>query len=418
MKKLIFCMALLTGATGTLCAQNGYDYAIKESKKTTNLTPTERRFNAPSYNDIQDFVYLKNGKMIFELRDVHDYSNLTGIDTILQHLQEDIGFYRDSLENGSGNVRIDYSVTLGKEQREIRFTKFRQKGEPFIIRNGQTERLKIEQDTIRIVVHDMPYRKDVPAIVTGNGKTISVNPIRWIYPVQITLLVNNYTDLAKVISEKEVLLRAMDTLARARNKKQTNQPYSNPSSCIYRPYVKDSLGIGIRFVKFPYKIEREYGQFSEYRMPHRHFAFYANMGMGVTRNMITPSADAGITYLKHVRNSNTTYYFTCLYVSPLFFFERDANREFYVHDNWFINLVSGNSFDEEILGFKLRGISLGGGYLALQNGDYFKGTTIKVFAGLRMMSGLTLYPEVIATNNFKQIFPGMTLKVFGFKRES
>lgn len=414
MKRLIFLLAL-TGATGVAMAQ--LTYQEKQKEKMTGLSATESLFTASAYLDLNDYVYLKGGKVIFELRETSDYEQLSELDSILLQLRDDIGFYRDSLENGSGNVRIDYAVQPGKELRKMRFIKYPVRGESFVVSNDKTERLKIERDTIRIIA-TLTDNINLPSTYYVGNKKFPGKPGAILYKVQITFLLNNYNELDKIIAERGVLYHAMDTLAAVRTAKENKKYQFNQSACIYHPYVNDSLGVGWRFKKFPYLLEREYGQIYEYRLPNRHVAFYANMGLGVTRNELTPSADAGLTYLKYVANSHTEYFFTSLYVSPVFFFERDASRTFYVHDNWFVNIVSGNSFDKEILGLKLRGISLGGGYLFYGNGDYFRNTTIKVFSGLRLKSGLTLYPEVIATNDFKQIFPGMTLKVFGFKRES
>lgn len=414
MKRLTLLFALWS-VVGNLFAQS--TYAEKQMKKGSSTSATENMFTAGAYLDLNDYVYLKSGKVIFELRETEDYARLNGLDSILMQLQNDIGFYHDSLENGSGNVRIDYAVQPGKELRKLRFIKYPVRGEAFVINNDKTERLKIERDTIRVTA-TLVQELAVPSIYLVGNKKIPGKPGKIMYEVQITVVLNNYKNLDKIIAERDVLYHAMDTLASVRTAKENKKYQLHQSSCIYHPYVNDSLGVGWRFKKFPYLIENEHGQIMEYRLPNRHIAFYANMGMGVTRNELTPSADAGLTYLKYVANSHTEYFFTSLYVSSLFFFERDANRTFYVHDNWFVNIVSGNSFDKEILGLRLRGISVGGGYLIYGNGDYFRNTTIKIFSGLRLNSGLTLSPEVIATNNFKQIFPGMTLKIFGFKRES
>jgi hypothetical protein len=335
---------------------------------------------------------------------------LKGIDTILQQLQTDIGFYTDSLENGSDNVRIDYAITTGENHKEMRFIKHKHIGNTFVKINGTTDKLKIEMDTIRLVINNIKYEN-----IGRKGKSF-----KYSNAAQITILLNNYTDIGSLIAQKELLQKGIDTFISVRTRNERNNPFRYPSSCIYRPTDTGKVGMKYRFVKKNH-IPSQFSVtklFEDY-IPYRKFAFYGNVGMGVVRNTLVPNADIGITHLTHPRRGYPTEYdFVSLYASPYFFFERGSNREQYVHNNWFVNIEAGGTYDKEFLGVKIKSISLGGGYLAFSQGDHFRATTLKVFMGVRMPGGLSLYPEVIATNNFKQIFPGMTLKIFGFKRES
>lgn len=407
MKQLIVCIALLVSATGNLFAQ--FEHTEEEARKTRELSPTERRFNALSWHNIVDFTYLRGGLIIYELTDVRDYNMLRNIDTLLQQLQADIAFYADSLQNGSNNVRIDYATILGESHKEMRFIKHTHCGNTFVKINGNTDKLKIEMDTIRLVIHNIKHEE------IRRGKRIE-----YANKAQITILLNNYTDVGKIIAQRGLLQKGIDTFISVRTKNETTNPSRFPSSCIYRQGDTSKVGAKYRFVKRNYipTLFNSTKLFEDY-VHYRKFAFYGNVGMGVVRNTLVPNADIGITHLSHPRRGYPTEYdFVSLYASPYFFFERGSNREQYVHNNWFVNIEAGGTYDKEFLGVKIKSISLGGGYLALAEGDHFKATTIKVFVGVRMPGGLSLYPEVIATNNVKQIFPGMTLKIFGFKRES
>lgn len=415
MKRFILSAALMMAA---LHSHAQFSYVEEEAKKTTDLTPTERRFNAPSWHNIRDLVYLRTGKVFFEIRDVNDYNSLMGLDTILQHLQDDLTFCKDSLENGSANIRIDYGFNLHKEYRELRFIKYGVRGQTFVKRNGETERLKIEQDTVRIIVRGIPYPKTMSADTSGRGRKKNSNP-NSTYAAQITLVLNNYTDISTLIADKEILHHIMDTLMSARTKRERENPGRNPSSVIFTPFEMTPQSEAARFRKYPIRLGDDRSTFWLYQRPHHRFAFYGNIGTGTIRNTIAPNADAGITYLKHVRGGlHTEYYFTSLYASAWFCFERNEKREYYTHDNWFVNIETGSTYDNEILGVQVKSFSVGGGWLAVQRGEYFSNTTVKLFAGVRLLNGLSLYPEVVATNNFKQIFPGISLKIFGFKRES
>jgi hypothetical protein len=383
------------------------------------MNATEKHFDGAAWTGIRDFLYLQNdNKVIFELRSIEDYEDLQGIDTILQQLSQDITFYHDSLENGTGSVRIDYATYQQKKQREIRFTKHPSFGEAFVTKEGETQRLKIERDTIRIIIKDISS-PDMKVTLKTPDTVIPRFVSHVIYAVQITLVLNNYKDIGKIIAEKEVLLHAMDTFVKARAPKEKKLSFATPTSCIFKPYVSGRMNRSFRFVKYSGLLKSENPNPFGHALPTRRFAFYANMGAGLVRNSLVPEAEAGITWLSHFHEPDPLpYSFMSLYTSAHFFFSSDENRQHYISDNWFVNLEIGIAETTEILGLKTRSFSGGAGYLFLPKGDVFQGTTMKVFAGARLMSGLTLYPEVIATNNFKQIFPGITLKIFGFKREA
>ena len=388
-------------------------------RKVANWSTTDKTFNSTIIPNFRDFVYLKNGKMITDLVNIGDYKYLEKLDSILIQFRKDIAFYKDSLENGIGNVRIDYLVSSSKEYREIRFKKYNPEGDIYVRRHGETERLKLDQDTIRIIIKN----------ITGSAK-----PTYWMYPIQVTFLVNNYTDIDKILAEKATWQHAFDTLTAVRTPKEIKNPYRFPSSCIYKPYfIPSSLDSvymlrthntyekyksRMHFVKFNEILKKEFGQFRSFELPTHHVAAYGNIGAGLVRNTLSPDGEFGITYINYYRRGESrSYEFNTLFASSNFFFDKMADGGYSVSDNWFLNIESGSSYDEEMLGVKIRGFSVGAGYLVRENGNYFKGTTMKVFASVRLMSGLRICPELIATNNFKQIFPGLTFKIFGVKRE-
>lgn len=84
-------------------------------------------------------------------------------------------------------------------------------------------------------------------------------------------------------------------------------------------------------------------------------------------------------------------------------FEKTATGAYEILPNNFVNLSYGENND----------VSAGVSYLYWRDGNYFKGLTTKLFFNVTLLKkGLTLSPEVIFTDDFKQIFPGLTLKVF------
>lgn len=413
MKKMILPLVLiLISMQAPLYAQTTTTDFYKQVRKRSR---TESTFNINYMPNIGDYVYLKNGKMIVEAHRPPDYQGLSNIDSILMQLQTDIAFYKDSLENGTGNVRIDYTIKHDRNYRQIRIKKYKPDGDAYIALNDETERLKIEQDTVRLII-DVPYKTNYRP---------KKAPVGYYYPVQVTFILNNYADVAKIIGEKDVIRHAIDTLSSVRTKKENKAPFKFPSSCIYRPYaneLSDSLmkqyNRVIHFVKFNQLLKEEYGQFKLYQYPDRKFVAYGNISGGLVRNTLAPGADLGFSIITPGRRGEIREYeFSTFYLSSLFFFEKNAAGDYLTRDNWFVNFESGSTYDADMLGVKVNGISLGAGYLVRQSGDYFRKATFRVFMGVRLRSGISMYPELIATNSFKQVFPGITMKIFGFKRE-
>lgn len=404
MKKILLSCALaLACVTGKVHAQTS------DFKAYFSLSPTEKMFTMPPWISIRDVVYLKNEEMTFELRYLTDYQQLRRLDTILQQLQTDIGFYRDSLQNGVGNIRIDYVVHTDKPQREIRFIKHPQHGEPFIVMGGETQRLKIERDTIKIVltgIIDEPetaYRQEV-------SKKIPVKKSKLAYTVQATIVLNNYTGIHKVIDQWNIVQEAMDKFTTARSSREAKKPTSYPTTCRYRPYENDSAFRRFSFTKAPMhnSIDNEK---ENYIQANGRYTFYASIGTGIVANTLMPFADIGIARNTLLRNSSRNFLFTAISVAPYFFFNRDSDNVLHVHDNWFINLERGGTDLNNIMGLQVQSYSWGVGWLAWQNGNYFRNITTKLFANAHFKSGIIVAPEVIATNTFKQIFPGISVKL-------
>ena len=83
-----------------------------------------------------------------------------------------------------------------------------------------------------------------------------------------------------------------------------------------------------------------------------------------------------------------------------------------MRDNWFINFESGSIVESTQPGWLGKETVIEVGYLALQKGDYFKNSTLKLYTNLVLTKAITITPEIIFTDNFRQLFPGLTVKFF------
>lgn len=400
MKRTILCTALiLTSLQLRLSAQQKMEPAINlpdRSSKTFTLLK--------EYVNIRDFVTLKNdNKIIFELDNVDDYKRLKNLDSILNLLKDDIAFYKDSLTNSTGSsVRIDYYINTMSGHRQIRFKKYSPDGDIFMYRNGDLSRLKIEGDTIQVLMYVRGEELDTYMKKKGSKKT----SIRYVphYTIAVTFCMNNYSDLDEIIANKELLHHIVDTLYATKRKSTISDPVKFPSTTIYKPYMLPSFkqynGVMLTESPYPRHLIRRSDQLT----------LGGNIGLGLIRNTLAPNAELSLSlYNRRSYNAKDINTHVTLSVSPYFFFDRGAGGDYYVHDNWFVNFYIGGASDFLI---KTKLLTGGVGYLFAAKGDYFKGTTMKAFLNISLNNLITISPEIIFTNDFKQIFPGITLKVF------
>jgi hypothetical protein len=395
MKKLILMTALIAiSLQGSLYAQSSH-IAKRMSKSKTELT-----FNANvGLLNLRDFVTLKEGRMILELSDVSDYESFRNLDSLLALFMKDIAFYKDSLDaDATGHVRIDYALCQEYSFKKIRFKNYAADGSVFLNQAGELAKLKMEQDTIRILI-----QKAKPGLGSRRAAPCSIP-----YTIQATFLLNNYKDINKIISDK-VLKRIVDTLEKeSQMKRVVNNVYSNPLSIIYNPYFSGKGG----FMKYSALLKSEYDNPGSYRKRNT-FTVNVNVGAGLVRSVLAPMAEIGMQFTKYqIRDNIKDYDYIRISIAPYYFFDKDAQGNYLVNDNWFLNASTGTKYarnEDEWFG---KNLTFGIGYLLIQKGGYFKNTTFKAFTDIEIMRGLTIVPELYFTNNFKQIFPGFTLKIF------
>ena len=399
MKKLILITALIAiSLRATLYAQNDYvGYGMKRMDKSK----TELTFNAnQSLITIKDFVVLKEGRMILELSGSDDYSSFSNLDSLLSVFRKDIAFYKDSLDTDpTGGVRIDYALNEEYPFKKIRFKKYRSDGNIFLNQGGDISKMKFEQDTIRIIM-----QKSKPGLGSKKNGGCMIP-----YSIQATFILSNYYDIDKVIAG-HTLKGIVDTLEKACNVKGSEKGwywYIHPTSFVYNPYYTgaNKLQSYKRLISSEYDVYPSKSRRNAITVP-------LHIGAGLTRNIITPSAEAGIQFQRYTRWNSDNYDYFKLTVSPYFFFEKDLSGNYLVKDNWFANLDIGSVYESNDKSWLGKRASVGVGYLVINKGNYFKNTTMKLYSELEIRERLTICPELIFTDNFKQIFPGFTLKVF------
>jgi hypothetical protein len=408
MKKIILAIALIVSAWGAFAQLDNRPYL----DQVWSRSRTDIRFEQPeAWINIRDVVHLKNrNKMIIELNNVGDYDYLRHLDELIAKFKDDIRFYQDSLNDiAPGNVRIDYSVTTDStsfiDRVEIRFKRYPPNGDAFIKKNSEVAKLKLEQDTVNFILR----------VFAKNRHKSHISSTPYDYSIQASFFVNNYSDLFKLGDDKEFLNHTVDTLISTKKSGTVSSPYKFPSTTIYKPEIVEGK---FRFIQSNGILKRE-DIYSWNKGINRSdkVQITLNMGAGLVRNTLTPMAEGGIGWY----NMRPAYYtkkfqqdeintFIGASVTPYFFFDRNPDGNFYVKDNWFVTLEMGGATN--FLGLSSPLVTGGVGYLFAQKGNYFKGTTMKAFMNFKIRNGPTISPELILTGDLKQIFPGITVKIF------
>lgn len=402
MKKLLLIVAL-TCAKGHTFAQNQY------AKPVGNKT--DQVFNIhPWQVNIRDFVHLKdNERMIIELKNVNDYNKLADIKQTLTTLMKDAAFYRDSLDNNPGNVRINYVTYEDKDITHFQFKRYAPEGDIYVQKKGELSHLKLEQDTVSVVMYVRGEEISYVDRSTGEKERVTVKPQ---YPISVSFYLNRYSDIEKMIAETD-FVHIFDTLKSTKKEGTVNNPNKFVSTTIYKPYTNRW-----HFTRFNGIIKDEaHAVYWEAKSYSDKISLDLNMGVGLVRNTLAPMGEIGLSITNLRRALHTSDFqeseintMVTLSMTPYFFFEKGERGEHLVKDNWFINLYMGGATN--FLGLQTPLLTGGVGYLLIPRGDIFTGTTFKGFLNVRMKNGMSIGPEIIATNNFKQIFPGITLKIF------
>lgn len=395
MKKLTLIAAMASCIAYTATAQIISD----EDKVLPDPSKTESEFNMPQqYINVRDYVLLpNNAKIIVELNNPAQYSELKNIDDVLKNFMKEIAFYRDSLENGSGSVRIDYTLDEAFPFSKIRFKKHAADGDIFMNRNNNVSRLKVDQDTVHIYVRHNP-------IVPPPDHTISARENRHAHSqfYQLTFCVNNYTDINKIIADKENMQHAFDTILATKKKSAVLNPYKFPSSTEYRAETPNA-----HFIRFRGMITDRKPSKLELLHTTDVLSIDGNIGIGLLRNAFAPYAEIGLSLTFNGRSPQNKSYTKAtlrLFESYYVLFGQNASNEYFLKETI--------SFANASISIN-KDMAVGAGYMVSGNNVYFKGHTAKLFMNIPLLKkGLTLSPEFIATNNFKEIFPALTLKVF------
>jgi hypothetical protein len=404
-KQIVFAALILMSLTGRVYAQGiyyGQPNGSANSWWAEKMTKTQRTFGVITNRlSIRDYVYLPYGKMIIELDKSSDLAYVHHLDSLLALFVKDVAFYRDSLASNNGSVAIDYVVDPGHDYRELRFKKYDADGSAFVRKNNDVSKLKIEDDTVRLLLHiKEPITAKHVRVVGMDGKVV-LNTQQYLQKtIRVTFCLDNYYDVSKAIADSATLRHVVDTLAEAAQ---------HIRSWGYTIGYAPGQSRDPRYYKWRYRQVKVVADEKDLAKSGDVIEVNGGVGVGLVKNTLSPMGDIGIEINKRWSGSPyNNYSFLRLSSTPYFFFDNGTPGKTFVQDNWFVNLEAGNENREK----KTR-VSFGVGYLYSVKGNYFQKETFKGFVNIRM-AGFTLSPEFIFNDNFKQIYPGLTVKLCTF----
>jgi hypothetical protein len=175
MKNFIVTMLALLGILGNLCAQYGVTARVS------------RTFTGISADHIQNRFWIDLGKgnrLGLELEDDQDLEKFANIDSLLIVFLADMKPFTDSLSDPLSWHLIDYVVDAGGKKK-VRLQSFHPAASSFLLDQGEPAALRLEQDTIRIVL-------EYPAATGRRHDGIRQD--------RLSLYLNNYHEMANYIT--------------------------------------------------------------------------------------------------------------------------------------------------------------------------------------------------------------------------
>jgi hypothetical protein len=364
MQKIIASMLALLSITATLCAQQ------------------KEIFSLPSYSiDIDYTIQLDRGNQLqIQLANGSDLRIFENIDSLLLVFLGDMKAFRDSLSDPMTVKRIDYLIDTSG-QRKLRIRQTRPTAASFLLEGNEPAILRLEQDTVFIMVV-------TPVARHGEGKNI--NGLRY---DRLRFLLNRYSELEGYVANglndkiREILSKVI-------------VPYRHPFD-----YIVRQPGISTRY---------------------RHFANQLSIKPAVAiqnyKNYFAPSVALGATML--LDRGKDEYRFGADW-EPLFFFAPNAQGRLQTYRNDFIVVnFEHNRLDREDGGDVFKPVlpvfnfypAFSFGYLIRSQGDYFNRPSFRLTAGAgKMLHGaIRLEPCLYFDHFLKGVTPGLRPSFGGF----
>ena len=360
MKKLIIYLVLIS-TTGNLFAQQASN--------------AEKMFDVPENRITRRFTFQleKGEKMQVDLSRLNDLSRISNIDSMIREFLRDMEPLRDSLGSKLASRRIDYMMDTSS-MKKLRIQVFPPRGSNFLVSNSDAASLKLEQDTIHLVMKI--EEKPGPA---GKGYT------RY---CRVSFFLNDLVNISSYmdgqLNEKISALRANmnNAWSRAGNSQLHLKGYPD----ITAPGTKGSIHGG---TVLSYRLSIDAQNYKNYFVPSFTYGLAISTGANLVRHEFEVSAENHFIFSKNSTGKLETFRNTFLSVSygvagKLFVGSNGAVLQPVITAG-FLARRRGDIYEKNTVKIGLGRFNFGGGSTKIEPGFYFNGSFKSMTPTLRVV---------------------------------
>jgi len=386
MKKfLLIAMLVATGMTENLFAQDNSIYHSIPPK--TDLLFDMARFASLRHLFV---IRLKNSNSVkIRIANKQGFEKLLNLDSIVISVAKNLALLKDSLQDEMTQKRIDYVNDSGSFVK-IRIRQQRSNSTSFVLQADGPALMKIEQDSLNIVGYQSGQMMN-PSVTQGAYIRVSY---------QVSFLINDINKLEELADG--TLNKIMQELKEQWDGLDNWSPKKNSS--LYAYYNTPES----KFIT-PMKNQRSVKKWS--------FRPYIQLGLQNVNNILTGSAGVGIELAKRIPASSNRFPLSSstnryqLFWEPYFFFDKLPENKFAMRRNDFVTFAvisESTTFFSSESKVEFKGF-LSVGYLVHRSGNYFSDNTFKVGLPGASFKFVSLVPEFIFHDLFKNFQPGLKL---------
>ncbi|RYY87729.1 MAG: hypothetical protein EOO15_11040 [Chitinophagaceae bacterium] len=389
MKRIyVFLLLALAGGTAPSFAQSEVPKPYPNPLMPASASRADAIFNSPPPLGLpHQFTFgLGNGNsMRIELVDLRQLNRINDLDSLFRAVWNSLQPFYDSLSKPLVNRRVDYRIGSASDV-QLRIQEYPQEGSFFRIRSGDTSQVKVEQDTLRILMFSADTVNGVQPFVVGGRYLVSSAQV----PFSVMLLLNNITDMGKLSAADLhwALTHLKEELGR--NLRNNRSSYWTRFSAAYDVTTRRKINPGG---------VRPRGAAS--------IAPNVQVGLQFVRGAWLPSAGVGIEFMLR-RNETNVHHYRILW-EPHFDFSRNADGDVKMQRNDFATLQYHHRQSRPGTRNPTFSQSFSIGYLRHRRGGMFEDNTFKFSLPGLETKNLMLEPQFYFNNFFKNFSPSLKL---------
>ncbi len=306
-------------------------------------------------------------RLVVPVQSVKQLNHLSGINDLMQRLNADLAAATDTLFNNKYTKTVLYRETSGGGRTLKVNTKAEERTELYVEKGSGLIKTLQRMDSIAVTLQN-----DQPLFFILD----SVQVMQRLGQIDVDGLIRQMS--GDIQTEVE------------RQRKKNLISYRGPREAVYENEIDGKRKLVLRAKQI--KLDQ--------------LALFFNTGAGLVRDKLVPEIGLGVALLQNRRG---TQYFG-LTGSMHYFFDRLEDGKYKMSINTFVTLELAQTFSREGKIWQKVGVS----YLVSEQGGYFGKNTFKLTLDLAAKprhGALHLIPELIFTDNFKTIFPGIRMGV-------